>query len=157
MARSWVEPPNPQLVAVRKHRSRSELTRQTPQTVAQQAKPAPNLASVMAQIRRRPGPGLTVHSDRGIQYASAATRDFLAQHGWIASMSRTGNPYDNAWMESAIGKIKTEVLGKTIPADHAAARQQLFVGIECWYNQRRRHSALGYQSPVAFETSSMNN
>jgi transposase InsO family protein len=56
--------------------------------------------------------------------------------------------------ESAIGKIKSEVLGETIPADHEAARQQLFIGIECWYNQRRRHSALGYQSPVAFERSS---
>lgn len=72
-------------------------------------------------------------------------------------MSRTANPYDNAWMESAIGKIKGEVLGKTIPADRDSARQQLFVGIECWYNQRRRHSALGYQSPVAFESQSMNN
>lgn len=111
----------------------------------------------MAQTQRRPGPGLLVHSDRGIQYASRQTRQFLAQHGWVASMSRTANPYDNAWMESAIGKLKSEVLGKTIPTDHASARQQLFVGIECWYNQRRRHSALGYQSPVAFETQSMNN
>lgn len=111
----------------------------------------------MAQTQRQPGQGLLVHSDRGVQYASAATRAFLEQHGWIASMSRTGNPYDNAWMESAIGKIKSEVLGRQVPADHAAARQQLFAGIECWYNQRRRHSALGYQSPVAFETQSMNN
>lgn len=111
----------------------------------------------MAQTQRQPGPGLLVHSDRGVQYASAETRAFLEQHGWIASMSRTGNPYDNAWMESAIGKIKNEVLGKQVPADHAAARQRLFVGIECWYNQRRRHSALGYQSPVAFEAQFMNN
>ena len=72
-------------------------------------------------------------------------------------MSRTGTPYDNAWMESAIGKIKQEVLGRNVPADPSAARQQLFVGIECWYNQRRRHSALGYQSPVAFESQFMNN
>ena len=56
-------------------------------------------------------------------------------------MSRTGNPYDNAWMESAIGKIKQEVLGRSVPPDHATAQQQLFAGIECWYNQRRRHSA----------------
>jgi putative transposase len=102
----------------------------------------------MAQIQRQPGPGLLVHSDRGVQYASEETRQFLAAHDWQASMSRTANPYDNAWMESAIGKIKN---------DHAAARQQLFIGIECWYNQRRRHSALGYQSPVAFEAKSMNN
>jgi putative transposase len=111
----------------------------------------------MAQTQRQPGKGLLVHSDRGVQYASAETRAFLQQHGWIASMSRTGNPYDNAWMESAIGKIKNEVLGGQVPANYAAARQQLFVGIESWYNQRRRHSALGYQSPVAFETQFMNN
>lgn len=111
----------------------------------------------MAQTQRQPGPGLLLHSDRGVQYASEETRRFLATHDWQASMSRTANPYDNAWMESAIGKIKNEVLGETIPADHAAARQQLFIGIECWYNRRRRHSALGYQSPVAFEAKSMNN
>ena len=111
----------------------------------------------MAQTQRQPGQGLLVHSDRGVQYASHETRTFLEQHGWLASRSRPGNPYDNAWMESAIGKIKNEVLGRSVPADHAAAKQQLFVGIECWYNQRRRHSALRYQSPVAFETQFMKN
>jgi len=111
----------------------------------------------MARTHRRPPKGLIVHSDRGVQYASVDTRQFLAAHGLVSSMSRAGNPYDNAWMESAIGKIKSEVLGETIPADHPAAQQQLFVGIECWYNQRRRHSALGYQSPVAFEAQFMNN
>ena len=111
----------------------------------------------MAQIQRRPGRDLLVHSDRGVQYASRETRAFLEAHGWQASMSRAGNPYDNAWMESAIGKLKREVLGRSVPVDHASARQQLFTGIECWYNQRRRHSALGYISPVAFETRSMNN
>jgi transposase InsO family protein len=111
----------------------------------------------MASTQRRPGQGLLVHSDRGVQYASQATRAFLERHGWEASMSRPGNPYDNAWMESAIGKIKGEVLGRTVPADHAVARQQLFVGIESWYNQRRHHSSLGYQSPVAFEAQFMQN
>jgi len=111
----------------------------------------------MAQTQRRPSRGLLVHSDRGVQYASRETRAYLEEHGWHASMSRAGNPYDNAWMESAIGKLKSEVLGQSVPADHATARQQLFAGIECWYNQRRRHSALNYQSPVAFETQSMNN
>ena len=111
----------------------------------------------MAQTQRQPGKGLLVHSDRGVQYASQETRAFLEHHGWQASMSRPGNPYDNAWMESAIGKIKSEVLGRSVPADHATAKQQLFVGIECWYNQRRRHSALSYQSPVAFETQFMKN
>lgn len=111
----------------------------------------------MAQTQRRPGQGLLVHSDRGVQYASLETRAFLARHGWVASMSRPGNPYDNAWMESAIGKIKSEVLGRSVPTDHATAKRQLFVGIESWYNQRRRHSSLGYQSPVAFETQFMKN
>lgn len=111
----------------------------------------------MAQTQRQPGRGLLVHSDRGVQYASRETREFLAAHGWQASMSRAGNPYDNAWMESAIGKLKSEVLGRSVPVDHSHARQQLFAGIECWYNQRRRHSALDYKSPVAFETQFMNN
>jgi transposase InsO family protein len=111
----------------------------------------------MALTHRHPPRGLIVHSDRGVQFASAETRQFLAAYGLVSSMSRAGNPYDNAWMESAIGKIKNEVLGETIPVDHATARQQLFVGLESWYNQRRRHSPLGYQSPVAFETQFMNN
>lgn len=111
----------------------------------------------MACQHRRPPKGLIVHSDRGVQYASQETRRFLADHGLLASMSRSGNPYDNAWMESAIGKLKSEVLGQEVPADQQTAQQQLFAGIECWYNQRRRHSALGYQSPVAFETQFMTN
>ena len=111
----------------------------------------------MACTQRRPVPGLLVHSDRGVQYASQETQQFLQDHGLVASMSRTGNPYDNAWMESAIGKIKSEVLGLTVPVDHQTAQAQLFVGIESWYNQRRRHSALDYQSPVAFETQFMTN
>jgi transposase InsO family protein len=111
----------------------------------------------MACQHRHPPKGLIVHSDRGVQYASQETRRFLADHDLLASMSRSGNPYDNAWMESAIGKLKSEVLGQELPADHQAAQQQLFAGIECWYNQRRRHSALGYQSPVAFETQFMIN
>jgi putative transposase len=111
----------------------------------------------MAVRHRRPAQGVIVHSDRGVQYASAEMREFLAAHGLLGSMSRAGNPYDNAWMESAIGKIKSEVLAETVPADHPTTQQQLFAGIECCYNQRRRHSALGYQSPVAFETQFMDN
>ena len=111
----------------------------------------------MAVIQRRPPRGMLVHSDRGVQFACAATRHFLALHGLVSSMSRAGNPYDNAWMESAIGKIKAEVLDGTAPTDRATTHQQLFVGIECWYNQRRRHSALGYQSPFAFESQFMKN
>ena len=109
----------------------------------------------MAQTHRRPGQGLLVHSDRGVQYASRETQEYLEHQGWTASMSRAGNPYDNAWMESAIGKIKNEVLGRSVPPDHAAAQQQFFVGIEAWCHRRRRHRSLGDQSPVAFETQFM--
>ena len=109
-----------------------------------------------AQTQHQPGQGLLVRSDRGGQYASQETCAFLAGHGWTASLSRPGNPYDNACMESASGKLKGEALGAEVPADHAAARARLFAGIECWYNQRRRHSALGYKSPVAFEAQFMN-
>ena len=69
----------------------------------------------MAVTHRRPAHGVIVHSDRGVQYASTETRAFLAANGLVSSMSRAGNPYDNAWMESAIGKIKSEVLGETLP------------------------------------------
>lgn len=98
-----------------------------------------------------------VHSDRGVRYASAPVRALVQAAGWLASVSRTANPYDNAWMQSTIGKLKAEVPDQPVPADLAAAEQQVFVGIELWYNRRRRHSALGYQSPVAFETQSMQN
>lgn len=111
-------------------------------------------ALAMAVVQRRPPKGLIVHSDRGVQFASADKRQFLAAHGLVSSMSRAGNPYDNAWMESAIGKIKQEVLGQTIPSDHVAAQQQLFVGIECWYNQHRRHSALGINLQLLLKPSS---
>ena len=60
-------------------------------------------------------------------------------------------------MERALGKIKNEVLGRSVPAEHTTARQQLLVGIQAWYNQRRTHSSRGYQSPVAFETPFMKN
>jgi transposase InsO family protein len=111
----------------------------------------------MALTHRRPPKGLIVHSDRGVPYACTDPRQFLAAQGLVASMSRAGNPYDNAWMESAISKIKSEVPGQTLPPDWERTQQQLFVGLECWYNQRRRHRALNYQSPVACETQFMKN
>ena len=107
--------------------------------------------------RERLQPQLLVPSDRGGQYARRETRAFLARHGWEASLSRPGHPYDNAWMESASGRIQSEVLDHTVPADHATAKRQLFVGSESYYNQRRRHSSLGYQSPVSFEAQFMKN
>jgi len=105
----------------------------------------------MALTRRRPGAGLLHHSDRGVQYACDAYRDLLSDHGITASMSRSGNCYDNAVAESFFGTLKTELVHRTRYATRAAARSSVFAWIECWYNRRRRHSSLGYLSPEAFE------
>ena len=101
---------------------------------------------------RRPGPGLLHHSDRGVQYASGAMRALLAQSGAAASMSRRGNCYDNAMMESFWATLKAECFHGERPATRQAARLRLFDYIEGFYNRTRLHSGLGYQSPLAFET-----
>lgn len=100
---------------------------------------------------RRPGPGLLHHSDRGAQYASGAMRVLLAQSGAAASMSRRGNCYDNAMMESFWATLKAECFHGERPATRQAARLQIFDYIEGFYNRTRLHSGLGYQSPLAFE------
>lgn len=107
----------------------------------------------MALQHRRPAPGLLHHSDRGVQYASEAYRSFLQRHGLVASMSRTGNCYDNALMESFFGTFKTELVYQEDYATREAARRSIFEYIEVFYNRQRRHSAIGYQSPEAFEAS----
>jgi transposase InsO family protein len=105
----------------------------------------------MALKRRRPDAGLLHHSDRGVQYACGDYRDLLNEHGIVASMSRSGNCYDNAVAESFFGTLKTELVHRTRYPTRAAARASVFAWIECWYNRRRRHSSLGYRSPEAFE------
>ena len=100
---------------------------------------------------RRPAAGCLLHSDRGSQYASAAYRARLAQAGLIASMSRAGNCYDNAAMESFWGKLKTELVHRRKFASPAEARTAIFEHVEVFYNRRRLHSALGFRSPVDFE------
>jgi putative transposase len=105
----------------------------------------------MALQQRRPEHGTLHHSDRGCQYASAAYRNLLAEHGLVASMSRTGNPYDNAKMESFFSSLKTECLHHCVLASHAQAQAVTFDYIEAFYNRQRLHSALDYQSPVDFE------
>jgi transposase InsO family protein len=105
----------------------------------------------MALHRRRPPPGLLHHSDRGCQYASAEYRSLLHPHGLEASMSRTGNPSDNAWVESFFSTLKTECLHRHSPATRQETQAPAFDYIETFYNRRRIHSALGYQSPVDFE------
>ncbi len=105
----------------------------------------------MALGRRRPRPGLLHHSDRGVQYACGAYRELLEKNGIAPSMSRPGNCYDNAVVESFFGTLKTELVHRRRYRTRAEARADVFQWIECWYNRRRRHSSLGYLSPEQFE------
>lgn len=107
----------------------------------------------MALAHRRPDQGLLHHSDRGVQYACESYRQMLTEHGIEASMSRTGNCYDNAVMESFFGTLKTELIYHEHYATRAQARSSIFEYVEVFYNRQRRHSAIGYKSPEAFEAS----
>jgi putative transposase len=95
--------------------------------------------------------GLLHHSDRGVQYTSARYRDLLARHGIEPSMSRKGNCYDNAVVESFWGKLKTEMVHHEHFVTRAQARAAVFEYIEMFYNRRRLHAALDYLSPQQFE------
>ena len=105
----------------------------------------------MAIARRRPQPGLLHHSDRGVQYACQLYRSLLSKHDIQCSMSRPGNCYDNAVVESFFGTLKSELVHRTRYRTREQAQSSLFEWIECWYNRQRRHSSLGYLSPEAFE------
>ena len=118
---------------------------------------APTLATTlplaalrMAIAQRRPSVGLVHHSDRGVQYASEAYQAVLRAHGLTASMSRRGNCYDNAVVESFFSSLKQELAVERWPT-RLAAHQAVRDYIERFYNPDRLHSALDYQSPVAFE------
>jgi transposase InsO family protein len=106
----------------------------------------------MAIVQRRPPPSLLVHSDRGSQFASAAFRQTLTAHQIIASMSRKGNCYDNAFIESFWSSLKYETVYRRRFFTRAEARSALFDYIEAFYNRTRLHSSLGYVSPVTFES-----
>jgi transposase InsO family protein len=110
----------------------------------------------MALLQRRPTRPLIIHSDRGAQFASVAYRQLLAQHGLVASMSRKGNCYDNAFIESFWSSLKYEVVYHQRFATFAQARNAIFNYIETFYNRIRLHSSLAYRSPIAFE-SQLNN
>jgi len=101
--------------------------------------------------RRKPDPGVVFHSDRGSQYAAQAFRSLLDQHQFLQSMSAKGNCYDNAVMESFFHTLKTEVVYFERYRTRAQARQSIFEYIEVFYNRNRRHSSLGYLSPLEFE------
>ena len=101
---------------------------------------------------RKLGPDVEVifHSDRGSQYASQAYRDFLKNRGIRPSMSRRGNCYDNAYVESWFGSLKKEWIYRKVYSTEEELRALVFEYIEVWYNKKRKHSSLGYCSPVEY-------
>ena len=105
----------------------------------------------MAQTHRQPPPKLLFHSDRGCQYASADFRHALASSQALPSMSRKGNCYDNAAMESFWSTLKLELIYRRSFKTRAEARLAIFDFIEAFYNRRRLHSSINYLCPVDFE------
>ena len=108
-------------------------------------------ALTMAVQHRTPEAGLVHHSDRGSQYAATAYQQLLTQHGMAASMSRRGNCWDNACVESFFGTLKRELIYHRQYQTRDEAKHDVFEYIEVFYNRLRRHSTLGYYSPAEFE------
>ncbi len=104
-----------------------------------------------AVSRQKPSEGLIHHSDRGRQYASYVYQDLLKRYGMRASMSRSANCYDNAYMESFFGTLKREWVHERRYRTRQEARLSIFEYVEVFYNRIRRHSALGYRSPEQYE------
>ena len=104
-----------------------------------------------AIMRRRPGQGLMIHSDIGVQYTSKNFKAMLAKHGFVQSMSRKGDCWDNAVAESFFHTIKTQLIHHCRFQDLAEAEQVIFNYIEVYYNRRRKHSTNGYLSPSQYE------
>jgi len=113
-------------------------------------------AMEMAIKSRRPAPGLIFHSDRGSQYTSAAFRGLLANNHLRQSLSRPRQCWDNAVAESFFATLKTELVYRAAVPTVAAARTAVFEYIEVFYNRKRLHSALGYQSPSTYEACRLN-
>jgi putative transposase len=105
----------------------------------------------MAILKRDPRPGITHHSDRGVQYASGDYVSLLSNNGFVVSMSRSGNPYDNAKAESFMATLKKEEVSLTEYKDFADAINRIGYFIEDVYNSKRLHSSLGYLPPAEFE------
>ena len=106
---------------------------------------------LMAIWRRGKPDALLHHSDQGSQYTSEQFQRRMTDNGVTCSMSRSGNVWDNAAMESFFSSLKTERVGKKVYRTRAQAKADVFDYIECFYNPNRRHSTLGYLSPIDFE------
>jgi transposase InsO family protein len=104
-----------------------------------------------ALMDRRVEKGIIFHSDQGIQYASQSFRKILRDNGFIQSMSRKGNCYDNAITETFFHTLKTELINRTKYKTSEEARRSIFEYIEIFYNRRRLHSAIGYHTPVEYD------
>jgi putative transposase len=111
----------------------------------------PSAALQMAISAQRPGAGLIHHSDRGVQYASEDYRKLIQSAGFQPSMSRKADCYDNAPMESFFHTLKTELVHHRHYTTRAEATRDIFAYIEGFYNRTRRHSAIGYISPIEME------
>lgn len=109
------------------------------------------LGALRMAVQHRGARGGLHHSDRGVQYASAAYRALLAASQFTQSMSRVGDCWDNAVVESFFATLTKELLVDGLFESRAIANRELFQFIEIWYNRQRRHSSLGYQSPVQYE------
>ena len=109
-------------------------------------------ALTMALANRNPTAGLLHHSDRGSQYAATSYQRLLGEHGITPSLSRKGNCWDNACVESFFGTLKRELVYHRHYATREDATQDIFEYIEVFYNRKRRHSTLGYDSPAEFES-----
>lgn len=108
-------------------------------------------AFIKALIGRKKNKGLIVHSDRGGQYAGKVFRKMIADNKMVQSMSRADNPYDNAFMESCFSRFKAELLQDGIFENLEDAHAEIFEYIEMYYNTKRIHSSLNYQSPDTYE------
>ena len=108
-------------------------------------------ALTMALANRAPTAGLLHHSDRGSQYAATSYQRVLTGYGLIPSMSRKGNCWDNACVESFFGTLKRELVYHRHYATRDEAKQDIFEYIEVFYNRQHRHSTLGYHSPAEYE------
>ena len=100
---------------------------------------------------RRPGPGLIIHSDRGVQYACKEFRQVLEKHNFVQSMSRKGDCWDNAVAESFFGILKSELIHHERFKGPEDTLKAIFEYIEVYYNRKRKHSTLNYQTPVQYE------